>query len=44
MTSTAHDITSPGPPRVEEVSDGVFAYRVVEQRGTCTYRVAANRT
>ncbi|HWM04044.1 MAG TPA: MBL fold metallo-hydrolase [Actinophytocola sp.] len=26
MTSTAHDITSPAPPRVEEVSDGVFAY------------------
>jgi cyclase len=26
MTSTAHDIDSPGPPRTEEVSDGVFAY------------------
>ncbi|HEY0450596.1 MBL fold metallo-hydrolase [Actinophytocola sp.] len=26
MTSTAHDITSPAPPRLEEVSDGVFAY------------------
>ena len=26
MTSTAHDITTPGPPRVEEVSDGIHAY------------------
>ena len=26
MTSTPRDIDSPGPPRVEEVSDGVFAY------------------
>ncbi|WP_133902832.1 MBL fold metallo-hydrolase [Actinophytocola oryzae] len=26
MTSTHHDITTPGSPRVEEVSDGVFAY------------------
>ena len=26
MTSTAHDITTPGRPRVEEVSDGVHAY------------------
>ncbi len=26
MTSTAHDITTPGTPRVEEVSDGVHAY------------------
>ncbi|MGH3758073.1 MBL fold metallo-hydrolase [Actinophytocola sp.] len=26
MSTTAHDVTSPGPPRVEEVSDGVFAY------------------
>jgi cyclase len=26
MTSTAHDIVSPGPPRVEEVSDGIHAY------------------
>jgi cyclase len=26
MTSTAHDITSPAPPRVEEVSDGIYAY------------------
>jgi cyclase len=26
MTSTAHDITSPAPPRVEEVSEGVYAY------------------
>jgi cyclase len=26
MTSTAHDVTTPGPPRVEEVSDGIHAY------------------
>ena len=26
MTSTAHDIKTPGRPRVEEVSDGVHAY------------------
>jgi cyclase len=26
VTSTAHDITTPGRPRVEEVSDGIFAY------------------
>jgi cyclase len=26
VTSTAHDITTPGRPRVEEVSDGVHAY------------------
>jgi cyclase len=26
VTSTAHDITTPGPPRVEEVSDGIHAY------------------
>jgi cyclase len=26
VTSTAHDITSPGRPRVEEVGDGVHAY------------------
>ena len=26
MTSTAHEITTPGPPRVEEVSDGIHAY------------------
>ncbi len=26
MTSTAHDITEPGPPRVQEVADGVHAY------------------
>lgn len=26
MTSTAHDITTPGRPRVEEVSPGVHAY------------------
>jgi cyclase len=26
MTSTTHDITTPGPPRVEEVSDGIHAY------------------
>jgi cyclase len=26
VTSTAHDITTPGTPRVEEVSDGVHAY------------------
>lgn len=26
MTSTAHDITTPGPPRIEEVSDGIHAY------------------
>jgi cyclase len=32
MTSSAHDIQSPGTPRVEEVSDGVFAY--VQPDGT----------
>ncbi|GAB3448014.1 MBL fold metallo-hydrolase [Actinophytocola sediminis] len=26
MTSTARDIDTPGPPRTQEVSDGVFAY------------------
>jgi cyclase len=26
VTSTAHDITTPGRPRVEEVSDGIHAY------------------
>lgn len=26
VTSTAHEITTPGPPRVEEVSENVFAY------------------
>jgi cyclase len=26
VTSTAHDITTPGQPRVEEVSDGIHAY------------------
>ncbi len=26
MSSSAHEITSPAPPRVEEVGDGVFAY------------------
>lgn len=26
MTSTAHDVDTPGPPKAEEVSDGVFAY------------------
>ena len=26
MSSTHDDVTTPGPPRVEEVSDGVFAY------------------
>ena len=26
MTSTAHDITTPGRPRVEEVADGIHAY------------------
>jgi cyclase len=26
MTSAHHDITTPGPPRVQEVSDGVYAY------------------
>ncbi|GAA3960584.1 MBL fold metallo-hydrolase [Actinomadura viridis] len=26
MTSSEHDITTPGPPRLEEVSEGVFAY------------------
>ena len=26
MTSTAQEITTPGPPRVEEVSDGIHAY------------------
>lgn len=26
VTSTAHEITVPGPPRVEEVSEGVHAY------------------
>ena len=26
MSSSAQDITSPGPPRVQEVSDGIYAY------------------
>ncbi|GAB2596015.1 MBL fold metallo-hydrolase [Streptomyces capparidis] len=26
MSSVQHDVTTPGPPRVEEVGDGVFAY------------------
>jgi cyclase len=26
MSSVRHDVTTPAPPRVEEVSDGVFAY------------------
>lgn len=26
MSTTHHDVTTPAPPRVEEVSDGVFAY------------------
>lgn len=26
MTSTGHDVDSPAPPRVVEVSDGIFAY------------------
>ena len=26
MTSTAHDITSPAPPRLAEISDGIYAY------------------
>jgi cyclase len=26
VTSTTHDITTPGPPRVEEVGDGIHAY------------------
>ncbi|KAB2344421.1 MBL fold metallo-hydrolase [Actinomadura rudentiformis] len=26
MSSTAHDISTPAPPRLEEVSDGVFGY------------------
>jgi cyclase len=32
MSSITHDITSPGRPRVEEVSDGVYAY--VQPDGT----------
>jgi cyclase len=32
MSSTAYDIVSPAPPRVEEVSDGVYAY--VQPDGT----------
>jgi cyclase len=32
MTSTARDVDSPGPPKVEEVSDGEFAY--VQPDGT----------
>jgi cyclase len=26
VSSVRHDVTTPAPPRVEEVSDGVFAY------------------
>ncbi|WP_421845542.1 MBL fold metallo-hydrolase [Mycobacterium sp.] len=26
MSSTHHDVTTPGPPRVQEVDDGIFAY------------------
>ena len=26
MSTTQHDVTTPAPPRVQEVSDGVFAY------------------
>ena len=26
MSTTRHDVTTPAPPRVQEVSDGVFAY------------------
>ncbi|WP_067832381.1 MBL fold metallo-hydrolase [Actinomadura kijaniata] len=26
MSGVQHDITTPGPPRLEEVSDGIFAY------------------
>ncbi len=32
MSSHTHDITSPGPPRLEEVSDGIWAY--VQPDGT----------
>ena len=32
VTSTAHEITTPGPPRVEEVCEDVFAY--IQQAGT----------
>lgn len=26
VTSTTHEITMPGPPRVEEISDGIYSY------------------
>jgi cyclase len=32
MSAHAHDITTPGPPRLEEVSDGIWAY--VQPDGT----------
>lgn len=32
MSSVRHDVTTPAPPRVEEVSDGIFAY--IQQDGS----------